>query len=65
LKELGYCCDAPVNGLFCEVSSAEIVAKLLEPQLHCNDSEKDLSVMVDKFEVVGQRKQQTTIEQSK
>jgi hypothetical protein len=47
------------------VSSAEIVAKLLEPQLHCNDSEKDLSVMVDKFEVVGQRKQQTTIEQSK
>jgi len=58
MKELGFLSDAPINGLPCEVSPFEIVAKLLEPQLHYNDSEKDLCVMVNKVEGVREGKQQ-------
>jgi saccharopine dehydrogenase-like NADP-dependent oxidoreductase len=58
MKELGFLSDAPINGLPCEVSPSEIVAKLLEPQLQYNDSEKDLSVMVNKVEGVSEGKQQ-------
>jgi saccharopine dehydrogenase-like NADP-dependent oxidoreductase len=35
-----------------------MVAKLLEPQLQYNDSEKDLSVMVNKIEGIREGKQQ-------
>jgi saccharopine dehydrogenase-like NADP-dependent oxidoreductase len=58
MKELGFLSDAPINGLPCEVSPSQIVAKLLEPQLQYNDSEKDLSVMVNKVEGVSEGKQQ-------
>ena len=58
MKELGFLSDAPINGLPCEVSPSEIVAKLLEPQLQYNDSEKDLCVMVNKVEGVRRGKQQ-------
>ena len=58
MKELGFLSNAPINGLPCEVSPLEIVAKLLEPQLQYNDSEKDLSVMVNKVEGVREGKQQ-------
>ncbi|MGD8262045.1 MAG: saccharopine dehydrogenase C-terminal domain-containing protein [Desulfobacterales bacterium] len=58
MKELGFLSDAPINGLPCEVSPSEIVAKLLEPQLQYNDSEKDLCVMVNKVEGVRRGEQQ-------
>ena len=58
MKELGFLSDAPINGLPCEVSPSEIVAKLLEPQLQYNDSEKDLCIMVNKVEGVRKGKQQ-------
>ena len=58
MKELGFLSDAPINGLPCEVSPSEIVAKLLEPQLQYNDSEKDLCIMVNKVEGVRRGKQQ-------
>ena len=58
MKELGFLSDAPINGLPCEVSPSEIVAKLLAPQLQYDDSEKDLAVMVNKVEGVRQGKQQ-------
>jgi saccharopine dehydrogenase-like NADP-dependent oxidoreductase len=57
MKELGFLSDAPINGLPCEVSPSEIVAKLLEPQLQYNDSEKDLCVMLNKVEGVREGKQ--------
>jgi saccharopine dehydrogenase-like NADP-dependent oxidoreductase len=52
MKELGFLSDAPMNGLPCEVSPSEIVAKLLEPQLQYHQNEKDLCVMVNKVEGV-------------
>ena len=58
MKELGFLSDAPINGLHCEVAPSEIIAKLLEPQLQYNDSEKDLAVMVNKIEGVREGKQQ-------
>jgi saccharopine dehydrogenase-like NADP-dependent oxidoreductase len=58
MKKLGFLSDAPINGLPCEVSPSEIVAKLLEPQLQYNNSEKDLAVMVNKVEGVREGKQQ-------
>ncbi|NNL76050.1 MAG: saccharopine dehydrogenase [Desulfobacterales bacterium] len=58
MKELGFLSDAPINGLPCEVSPSEIVAKLLAPQLQYKDSEIDLAVMVNKVEGVRQGKQQ-------
>jgi hypothetical protein len=64
MNELGFSDDAPINGLFGEVSSADIVAKLLALQTQYNDSEKDLSVRVNKVEGLRQGEQQTTIEQS-
>ena len=50
MKKLGFLSDEPINGLPVGVSPLEMVAKLLEPQLQYNDSEKDLCVMVNKVE---------------
>ena len=58
LKKFGFLSDAPVKGLPGSVSPLEMVAKLLEPQLQYNDSEKDLCVLVNKVEGVSRGKQQ-------
>ena len=47
-----------MNGLPCEASPTEIVAKLLEPQLQYNQNEKDLCVMVNKVEGVKEGNRQ-------
>jgi saccharopine dehydrogenase-like NADP-dependent oxidoreductase len=57
LKKLGFLSDAPIRGLPDAVSPFEMVAKLLEPQLQYNDSEKDLCVMLNKVEGVREGKQ--------
>ena len=58
LKKFGFLSVEPVKGLPGRVSPLEMVAKLLEPQLQYNDSEKDLCVMVNKVEGVREGKQQ-------
>ncbi len=58
LKKLGFLSDVPIRGLPYEVSPFEMVAKLLEPQLQYTDSEKDLSVMLNKVEGVREGQQQ-------
>jgi len=58
MKQLGFLSDKPVNGLSGRVPPIEMVAKLLEPQLQYNDSEKDLCVMVNKIEGVRKGKHQ-------
>ena len=58
LKKLGFLSDKPINGLSEKVSPLEMVAKLLEPQLQYDDSEKDLCVMVNKVEGVRKGKHQ-------
>jgi len=58
LKKLGFLSDAPIEGLPYEVSPLEIIAKLLEPQLQYDDSEKDLSVMLHRVEGVREGRQQ-------
>jgi saccharopine dehydrogenase-like NADP-dependent oxidoreductase len=58
LKKLGFLSDEPIRGLPYAVSPFEMVARLLEPQLQYNDSEKDLCVMVNKVEGVREGKQQ-------
>jgi saccharopine dehydrogenase-like NADP-dependent oxidoreductase len=58
LKKFGFLGDEPVKGLPGRMSPLEMVAKLLEPQLQYNDSEKDLCVMVNKVEGVREGKQQ-------
>lgn len=50
MKKLGFLSDEPINGLPDSVSPFELVARLLEHQLQYHDSEKDLSVMVNKIE---------------
>jgi len=50
LKKLGFLRKEPVNGLPCNVSPLEMVAKLLEPQLQYTESEKDLCVMINTVE---------------
>ncbi len=59
MKKLGFLSDEPIAGLPDSVSPFELVAKLLENQLQYNDSEKDLSVMVNKIEGLREGKQQT------
>ena len=58
MKKLGFLSDVPIKGLPCEVSPFEMAAKLLEPQLQYNDSEKDLAVMVNVVEGIREGKQQ-------
>ena len=58
LKKLGFLSNVPIKGLPYKVSPFEMVAKLLEPQLQYNDSEKDLSVLVHIVEGVREGKQQ-------
>lgn len=58
LKKLGFLSDEPINGFSEKVSPLEMVAKLLEPQLQYDDSEKDLCVMVNKVEGVRKGKHQ-------
>ena len=58
MKKLGFLSDAHIEGLPCEVSPLEMVARLLEPQLQYKEDEKDLCVMVNKVEGVRQGKQQ-------
>jgi saccharopine dehydrogenase-like NADP-dependent oxidoreductase len=57
LKKFGFLSDEPVKGLPAKVSPLEMVAKLLEPQLQYNDSEKDLCVLVNKVEGISKGKQ--------
>ena len=58
MKKFGFLNDVSIKGLPYEVSPFEMVARLLEPQLQYNDSEKDLSVMVNIVEGVKEGKQQ-------
>jgi saccharopine dehydrogenase-like NADP-dependent oxidoreductase len=58
MKKFGFLSDVPIKGLPYEVSPFKMVAKLLEPQLQYNDSEKDLCVMVNRVEGVRRGKQQ-------
>jgi lysine 6-dehydrogenase len=58
MKKLGFLSDVPINGLSDKVSPLEMVARLLEPQLQYNDSEKDLCVMVNKVEGAREGKKQ-------
>ena len=58
MKKLGFLSDKPIRELPYVVSPFEMVAKLLEPQLQYNDSEKDLCVMVNKVEGVKEGTQQ-------
>ena len=58
MKKFGFLNDVSIKGLPYEVSPFEMVATLLEPQLQYNDSEKDLSVMVNRVEGVKEGKQQ-------
>jgi saccharopine dehydrogenase-like NADP-dependent oxidoreductase len=58
LKKLGFLSDEPINGISEKVSPLEMVAKLLEPRLQYDDSEKDLCVMVNKVEGVRKGKHQ-------
>ena len=58
LKKFGFLSHVPIQGLPYELSPFEIVAKLLEPQLQYNDSEKDLCVMVNKVEGEREGKRQ-------
>ena len=58
LKKFDFLSHEPVKGLPDRVSPFEMVAKLLEPQLQYNDSEKDLCVMVNEVEGVRRGKQQ-------
>jgi len=57
LKKLGFLSHMPVDGLSDEVSPFDLVARLLEPQLQYDDSEKDLCVMVNKIEGVEKGRQ--------
>jgi len=50
LKQLGFLDDKPVEGLPCELTPNEFVAKLLAPRLQYKDNEKDLAVMLNEFE---------------
>ena len=58
LKKLGFLSDGPIQGWPYEASPLEMVAKLLEPQLQYNDSEKDLCVMLHQVEGVKKGQQQ-------
>jgi saccharopine dehydrogenase-like NADP-dependent oxidoreductase len=58
MKKLGFLSDVPIKGLPDKVSPFEMVARILGPQLQYNDSEKDLSVMVNMVEGVRKGKQQ-------
>ena len=50
MKQLGFLSDTPVKGLLCELTPNEFVAKLLAPRLEYKKHEKDLAVMLNKFE---------------
>ena len=58
LKKLGFLGNTPIKGLPDEISPIELVAKLLETQLHYEDHEKDLAVMVNQIEGVKSGRQQ-------
>jgi len=58
LKKLGFLSDVPIQGLPTDVSPVEMVAKLLEPQMQYKDSEKDLTVMVNRVEGLRKGKRQ-------
>jgi len=58
LKKLGFLSDMPIQGLPTDVSPVEMVAKLLEPQMQYKDSEKDLTVMVNRVEGLRKGKRQ-------
>ncbi|MGD2096851.1 MAG: saccharopine dehydrogenase C-terminal domain-containing protein [Desulfobacterales bacterium] len=57
LKKLGFLSDGPIPGLPYAISPLEMVAKVLEPQLQYDEREKDLCVMVNIVEGVGEGKQ--------
>jgi len=56
LKQLGFLGEAPVKGLACPVTPVEFLDKLLGPQLEYEKDEKDLTVMINVFEGVKDRK---------
>ncbi len=49
LKLLGLLSDEPVQGLDCAVTPHQFMVKLLEPQLHYQDGEKDVVAMYNVF----------------
>jgi saccharopine dehydrogenase-like NADP-dependent oxidoreductase len=56
LKQLGFLGEAPVKGLACPVTPMEFLDKLLGPQLEYEKDEKDLTVMINVFEGIKDRK---------
>lgn len=56
LKQLGFLGEAPVKGLACAVTPVEFLDKLLGPQLEYGSDEKDLTVMINVFEGIKDRK---------
>ncbi len=56
LKQLGFLGESPVKGLACPVTPVEFLDKLLGPQLEYEKDEKDLTVMINVFEGIKDRK---------
>ena len=56
LKQLGFLNEDPVEGLACAVTPMEFLDKLLGPQLEYRDDEKDLTVMINIFEGIKNKK---------
>ncbi|NOX35413.1 MAG: saccharopine dehydrogenase [Deltaproteobacteria bacterium] len=56
LKYLGFLNEAPVAGLAGKVTPLEFLDKLLGPQLEYKDDEKDLTVMINVFEGIKDKK---------
>jgi lysine 6-dehydrogenase len=50
LKALGFLSDTPLTGLPCPVSPHQFLAELMPPFLQYRDDEKDLVVMLNRFE---------------
>jgi saccharopine dehydrogenase-like NADP-dependent oxidoreductase len=50
VKKLGFLSRRPLEGLPCDVSPFQMLARLLDPQLQYRDNEKDLAVMVNEVE---------------
>lgn len=50
LKALGFLSDTPLAGLPCPVSPHQFLAELMPPYLQYRDDEKDLVVMLNRFE---------------
>lgn len=56
LKQLGFLNETPVKGLACPVTPVDFLDKLLGPQMEYGPDEKDLTVMINVFEGIKDRK---------